>query len=156
MQLDQLQQGLQHAFFTDLHRIVFWYDAPCHFAESLNDLALEGVQVIMMAGESTLGVKLRLELEEPDTPTLLYFPYAEPAAEDDWLLDIKLYSGRFYADRVSMIFNELGLTRHVLREHLAQRQAFLASRQRIEALKRLVTPSLSEDELDLAMLAVVV
>ncbi len=55
-----------------------------------------------------------------------------------------------------MIFNELGLTRHVLREHLAQRQAFLASRKRIEALKRLVTPSLSEDELDLAMLAVVV
>ncbi|WP_339934484.1 BREX-1 system phosphatase PglZ type A [Vreelandella glaciei] len=156
MQLEQLQQGLQHAFFTDYHRIVFWYDAPGHFAESLSDLALEGIQVITMAGESTLGVKLRLELEEPDTPTLLYFPYAEPAPEDDWLLDIKLYSGRFYADRVSMIFNELGLTRHVLREHLAQRQAFLASRKRIEGLKRLVTPSISEDELDLAMLAVVV
>ncbi|AJY50827.1 BREX-1 system phosphatase PglZ type A [Halomonas sp. KO116] len=156
MQLEQLQQGLQHAFFTDYHRIVFWYDAPGHFAESLSDLALEGIQVITMAGESTLGVKLRLELEEPDTPTLLYFPYAEPAPEDDWLLDIKLYSGRFYADRVSMIFNELGLTRHVLREHLAQRQAFLASRKRLEGLMRLVKPSMSEDELDLAMLAVVV
>lgn len=156
MQLEQLQQGLQHAFFTDHHRIVFWYDAAGHFAESLSELALEGVQVIAMAGESTLGVKLRLELEEPDTPTLLYFPYAEPAPEVDWLLDIKLYSGRFYADRVSMIFNELGLTRHVLREHLAQRQAFLASRKRIEGLMRLVTPSMSEDELDLAMLAVVV
>ena len=156
MQLEQLQQGLQHAFFTDRHRIVFWYDAPGHFVDSLSDLALEGVQVINMAGESTLGVKLRLELEEPEMPTLLYFPSAEPAPEEDWLLDIKLYSGRFYADRVSMIFNELGLTRHVLREHLAQRQAFLASRKRIEALKRLVTPSLSEDELDLAMLAVVV
>ena len=57
MQLDQLQQGLQHAFFTDRHRIVFWYDAPGHFADSLNELALEGVQVINMAGESTLGVK---------------------------------------------------------------------------------------------------
>ena len=74
MQLEQLQQGLQHAFFTDHHRIVFWYDAPGHFAESLSELALEGVQVIAMAGESTLGVKLRLELEEPDTPTLLYLP----------------------------------------------------------------------------------
>ena len=108
----------------------------------------------MMAGESTLGVKLRLELEEP-TPTLLYFPYAEPAAEDDWLLDIKLYSGRFYADRVRRNSMSWAL-RAMCCASMSQRQAFLASRKRIEALKRLVTPSLSEDELDLAMLAVVV
>ncbi|WP_373190760.1 BREX-1 system phosphatase PglZ type A, partial [Halomonas sp.] len=94
--------------------------------------------------------------EEPETPTLLYFPHAEPAPEEDWLLDIKLYSGRFYADQLSMIFNELGLTRHALREHLAQRQAFLGSRKRIEALKRLVTPEMDEDGLDLAMCAAVV
>ena len=49
MQLDQLQQGLQHAFFTDRHRIVFWYDAPGHFADSLNELALEGVQAEFLA-----------------------------------------------------------------------------------------------------------
>ncbi len=74
MQLDQLQQGLQHAFFTDRHRIVFWYDAPSHFADSLSELTLEGVQVINMAGESTLGVKLRLELEEPETLRCSTFP----------------------------------------------------------------------------------
>lgn len=156
MQLDQLQQGLQHAFFTDVHRLVFWYDAPGHFADALDELALDGVQILDMAGQSTFGVKLRLELEESETPTLLYFPYAEPTPEDDWLLDIKLYSGRYYADRISMIFNELGLTRHALREHLAQRQAFLGSRKRIEALKRLVTPEMDEDGLDLAMCAAVV
>ncbi|SHL89523.1 BREX-1 system phosphatase PglZ type A [Vreelandella subglaciescola] len=155
MQLDQLQQGLQYAFFTDGHRLVFWYDAPGHFADVLDELSLDGVQVLNMAGQSTFGVKLRLELDEPDTPTLLYFPYAEPAPEDDWLLDIKLYSGRFYADRISMIFNELGLTRHVLREHLGQRQAFLGSRKRIDALKRLVTPSVDEEGVDLAMCAAV-
>ncbi|XKF16612.1 BREX-1 system phosphatase PglZ type A [Halomonas sp. BLK-85] len=101
-------------------------------------------------------MKLQLELDDPETPTLLYFPHPEPAPERDWLLDIKLYSGRFYADRISMIFNELGLTRHVMREHLARREAFLASRKRIEALKRLVTPAMDEDAIDLAMLAAVV
>ncbi|MGM0985019.1 MAG: BREX-1 system phosphatase PglZ type A [Pseudomonadota bacterium] len=156
MQLDQLQQGLHNAFATDGHRLVFWYDAPGHFADALDELSLDDVQVLNMAGQSTFGVKLRLELDEPETPTLLYFPYAEPAPEDDWLLDIKLYSGRFYADQLSMIFNELSLTRHALREHLAQRQAFLGSRKRIEALKRLVTPELDEDSLDLAMCAAVV
>lgn len=156
MQLDQLQQGLHHAFFTDGHRLVFWYDAPGHFADSLSELSLDGVRILDMAGQSTFGVKLRLELDEPETPTLLYFPLAEPAPEDDWLLDIKLYSGRFFADQLSMIFNELGLSRHVLREHLAQRKVFFGSRKRTEALKRLVTPEMGEEELDLAMCAAVV
>src|SRR5690554_1337252 len=156
MQFDQLLNGLQNAFFTDGHRLVFWYDPPGHFTDALNELALDGVQLLNMAGQSTFGVKLRLELDEPATPTLLYFPYAEPAPEDDWLLDIKLYSGRFYADQLSMTFNELGLTRHALRDHLARRQAFLGSRKRVEALKRLVTPEMDEDGLDLAMCAAVV
>ncbi|MGO2383501.1 BREX-1 system phosphatase PglZ type A [Halomonas sp. AOP7-E1-9] len=156
MDTQQLQSGLQQTFITDGHRLVFWYDAPGHFADALDDLALDGVQTINMAGQSTFGVKLRLELDEPQTPTLLYFPHAEPAPEDDWLLDIKLYSGRFYADQISMIFNELGLSRHALREHLAQREAFLNAKARIAALKRLVTPELDEDGLDLAMCAAVV
>lgn len=156
MQLDQLQQGLRHAFVSDGHRLVFWYDPPGHFSEALDELDLEGVQILNMAGQSTFGVKMHLELDEPETPTLLYFPYVEPVPEDDWLLDIKLYSGRFYADQLSMIFNELGLTRHVLREHLGNRQAFLGSRKRIESLKRLVSPDMDEDSLDLAMCAAVV
>lgn len=161
MKSDQLQQGLQRAFFTEGNRLVFWYDAAGDFTKVLNDLALDGVQVLNMEGQSTFGVKLRLELDEPDVPTLLYFPYAEPAPEDDWLLDIKLYSGRFDADRTSMIFSELGLTQHALREHLAQREAFLNAKSRIAALKRLVTPGmdkngLDEDGLDLAMCAAVV
>lgn len=156
MDSSQLTKGLHQAFFSENHRLVFWYDPEQSFPDELSSLDLPSVQVLDMAGESSLSVKLKLELEDRDAKYLLYFPHAEPVPEDDWLLDIKLYSGRFYADRISMIFNELGLTRHVLREHLTQRQAFLASRNRIEALKRLVTPSMSEDELDLAMLAVVV
>jgi len=58
MNLTQLLQGSKHAFFTDHHRIVFWYDALGHFAEPLSELALCGVQVITMAGQSPLGVKL--------------------------------------------------------------------------------------------------
>lgn len=156
MDFKQLHQGLSRSFFIDGYRLVFWYDPPGHFIDTLDELALEGVQIFNMAGQSTFGMKLCLELDEPDIPALLYFPYAEPAPEDDWLLDIKLYSGRFYADQISMIFNELGLVRHALREHLAKRQAFLSSRKRIEVLKRLVTPDMDEDDLDLAMCAAVV
>lgn len=58
MNLAQLLQGLKYAFLTVHNRIVFWYDALGHFAEPLIELALSGVQVITMAGQSLLGVKL--------------------------------------------------------------------------------------------------
>ena len=31
MNLGQLQQGLEQAFYTENHRIVFWYDAEQSF-----------------------------------------------------------------------------------------------------------------------------
>ncbi len=59
MQISQLQHGLQRTFTTDGHRLVFWYDAPSHFMDALEELALNGVQILNMAGKSTFGVKLR-------------------------------------------------------------------------------------------------
>ncbi|RLA40182.1 MAG: BREX-1 system phosphatase PglZ type A, partial [Gammaproteobacteria bacterium] len=81
---------------------------------------------------------------------------AEPDIEKDWLLDIKLYSRSFYADRFSIIFNDLGLHQLSLREHLAKRDKFLASKARLAALQKFVTADFSETDLDLAMIAVVV
>src|SRR5690606_28551176 len=118
-------QGLQQAFFKDGHRLVFWYDPEQSFAEDLQQLDLPGVQVLDMEKESTFGLKLKLELEDTQHKYLLYFPYAEPDASSDWLLDIKLYSRSFYADRISLIFNELGLQQQSLRQHLARRERFL-------------------------------
>lgn len=154
MDSKQLTQGLQQAFFAEKHRIVFWYDPEKSFAEVLDKLELPDVQVLNMQDESTLGVKLKLELQDTVGRYLLYFPSAEPDAENDWLLDIKLYSRCFYADRVSMIFNELGLQQMGLREHLARRESFLRSAARVAALKRLIQPTATAEELDQAMIAV--
>lgn len=56
-----------------------------------------------------LGTKLKLKTEDRKGKYLLYFPSAEPEARKDWLLSIKLYSRSFYVDRISIIFNDLGL-----------------------------------------------
>lgn len=155
MNIQQLNQGLQQAFFAENHRIVFWYDPEQSFSEELTQLDLPDVQVLNMQGESTFGLKLKLELEDTQGKYLLYFPCAEPDAEDDWLLDIKLYSRSFYADKMSLIFNELGLQQMSLREHLTRRELFLGSKARLAALKRLVQADADEEALDLAMIAVV-
>lgn len=155
MDIKQLEQGLKQAFFTENHRLVFWYDAEQTFGDDLDDLNLPEVQLLRMGDASTFEVKLRLELDDTTGKHLLYFPYAEPAPEEDWLLDIKLYSRRFYADRISLIFNDLGLHRQSLRNHLAMRTAFLASKARVAAMKRWVQPDADEDSLDRAMIATV-
>lgn len=155
MDSKQLTQGLQQAFFKEDHRIVFWYDPECAFAETLGDIQLPDVQVLDMQHASTFETKLKLELEDTQSKFLLYFPQAEPETQDDWLLDIKLYSRCFYADRMSLIFNELGLQQQSLREHLRRRDRFLASRARLTSLARIVPPEVDQDDLDLAMMAVV-
>lgn len=156
MNTQQLSQGLQRAFFTEGHRIVFWYDEEKNFEGDLTKLDLPDVTLINMQERSSLEVKFTLELEDTSGKYLLYFPFAEPEAVDDWLLDIKLYSRQYYADRISMIFNELGLQSMSLREHLARRSSFLNSKVRVNSLKRLLAPNMQTPEaLDLAMIAVV-
>lgn len=155
MNLSQLNQGLHQAFFNEHHRLVFWYDPEQSFRGALAELELPDVTILDMEGRSTLETKLQLELDDPHGRYLLYFPSAEPAAEDDWLLDMKLYSRVFHADRISMIFNDLGLQQHSLRQHLARREKFFSNKHRVESLKRFVQPDADEEMLDLAMIAVV-
>ena len=99
MNINQLKQGLEQAFYTERHRIVFWYDLEQSFSEEVKSLKLHDVQILNMAEESSLAIKLKLELGDQQGKYLLYFPSAEPETEKDWLLDIKLYSRSFYADQ---------------------------------------------------------
>ena len=156
MNLSQLQQGLEQAFYTEQHRIVFWYDAEQSFTEEIKALELNDVHILNMAEESSLAIKLKLELEDQQGKYLLYFPSPEPETEKDWLLDIKLYSRSFYADRFSIIFNELGLQQQSLREHLAKREEFLKAKARLSTLKRYIQPDADAQDLDMAMIAAVV
>ncbi|MFT6905273.1 MAG: hypothetical protein ACJAS1_001928, partial [Oleiphilaceae bacterium] len=104
MNIKQLNDGLNQAFYTEEHRIVFWYDAAQDFESELSNLELNDINILNMADQSLLGTKLKLELEDTQGKYLLYFPSEEPEVHKDWLLDIKLYSRSFYADRVSIIF----------------------------------------------------
>ena len=154
MNIDQLNDGLNKAFYSEDNRIVFWYDPSQDFLAELPQLALENVTVVNMANESLLGMKLKLELEDTQGKYLLYFPSEEPAFEKDWLLDMKLYSRSFYADRFSIVFNDLGLHQQSMRQHLEQRDKFLASKGRTQALKRWLQPDADETAIDIAMMTV--
>ena len=131
MKLEQLTKGLTQAFVQEKYRIVFWYDAEQSFTDSLSEInqSIDDIKILNMQGESALGTKILLEREDTQNKYLLYFPYAEPDPEQDWLLDIKLYSQTFYADRFSILLNEFELEQPTLREHLTKRATYLASKE---------------------------
>src|SRR5215510_985728 len=161
MDTKQLDDALARLFVDDGERIVFWHDPAQEFLDFINRLPLLTfgdiiVHIILLDQVSLLATKIRLERDEPDSRFLLYAPTEEPDYADDWLLDIRLYSRSFRADRASIILDELGLENHHLRDYLTQRRRFFDNKERLQKLKTLVSAGDTAVDLDRKMLAVVV
>ena len=154
MDVPQINDKLAELFQE--HRIVFWNDPESEFENSLDDLALDSVEIIRPDKEGQFKTKIVLEIEKPDQEFLVYSAQPVPEYEDDWLLDIRLYSYQFSADRASVLIDEFGLKNHLLRDHFNQRKKFFASKTRLLALKKMVNPDDTSTDLDRKMLAVVI
>ena len=142
MDAKQVIDALKKLFETE--RIVFWNDYDKDFIELITGKMfspLENVSVIRLDHSGSLHAKIRIEQTEPNTKFLVYSPAHEPEDPQlDWLLDIRLYSRCFYADRGSLDVEALGLKSVGLREHLNQRRKFLDNKERFSRLKTLIAP----------------
>lgn len=154
MDNDQIKPGLTNLYDKG-RRIVFWQDPDGEFDETVSELALEGVTTLRLTEMPALQVKLKVELERPDDRFLLYAVGQKPEPEKDWLLDIRLYAEAFYADRSSMILKELGLRQQSLRDHVAARGKFFASKDRIARIGRLIEPGDDETAIDCKIMAAI-
>ena len=156
MDTKQIDAALARLFDEEGHRIVFWNDPEREFLNTLPFVYLENVNILRLDQIGALEAKIRLERDDPMGRYLVYSPTEEPDYETDWLLDIRLYSGNFRADRASIILNELGLGTQTLREHLATRRKFCDNKERLQKLKALVAAADTDADLDRKMIAVVV
>lgn len=136
------------------HRIVFWHDVDAEFSGFVDTMALQGVQLIRTDEQSNLRIKLQIE-GAPNQCWLLYSNLPEPEPSKDWLLDVRLRSKTFRADSASILLEDLGLTTISLRTHLKERAKFLRAKDRVDRLKRLVSPTDTAEDLDRKMLAVI-
>ena len=118
--LNQINTALERIFNEEGQRIVFWNDPDKEFQSTLPFIMLDGVTTLRLDQVGALEAKIRLEREEPNGKFLLYAPAEEPDYEDDWLLDIRLYSRSFRADRASILLQELGLLNPLLRTHVCR------------------------------------
>ncbi len=155
MDSKQITDVLIQAFEDDAPRIVFWNDPDGEFIETLPSISLEGVNVLRLDRIGVLEAKIRIEQDDAAGRYLLYSPTEEPDYEDDWLLDMRLYSRSFRADRASIILQALGLSHQRLRQHLSARRKFFDNKERLHKLASLTVPEDLELDLDRKMLAVV-
>jgi uncharacterized protein (TIGR02687 family) len=160
--LNQITTALDRIFNEEERRIVFWHDPEHEFLDFIDaNTSLQfgdtAVWVLRLDKTGSLATKMRLEREDPTGRYLLYAPTEEPDYESDWLLDIRLYSRSFRADRASILLDELGLgEKQDLRQHLADRRKFFDNKDRLQKLKPLVTTDDTALDLDRKMMAVVV
>src|SRR6266446_2108454 len=152
--LNQIHSALERLFKEEGRRIVFWNDPDQEFQNTLQLIVLDGVTTLRLDEVGALEAKVRLERDEPTGKFLLYSPSEEPEFEDDWLLDIRLYSRSFRADRASILLQELGLVQQHLRQHIADRRKFFDAKDRVQKLKSFVAAEDSAADLDRKMLAV--
>ena len=165
MDLTHIHVHLKRLFTSGGHdhagnRIVWWQDRDGEFTEELDKLGLEdwhedGVTLIRLGEEPTLGVKVRLVLEEPNGRFLIYEKGSPPDPAHDVLLDIRKWAAPFAADKSTLILRELGLVDELsLKTHIADRARFFGSRERMDKLIRFISPGDGAYQIDMKIMAV--
>jgi len=152
MNPENIQNKLRELYLQ--HRIIFWNDPEGEFEESLLSLELDNVEVLRPDKIGQLKTKVIVEIDKPTAKFLIYSIGPLPQETDDWLLDIRLYSYRFYADTATLTLDELGLQHLHLREHIAKRKKFFTNKQRTAQLQKIILPGDLENDVDRKILAV--
>jgi len=155
MDTNQVTGTLINIFKEKKKRIVFWYDAEQEFEDTISSIQIDDASILRIDEHSSLELKIKLEAEDTRGEYILYAPFAEPAPEDDWLYDIKLYSYTFHADQASILLKELNLEHQSLRPYLKKRKTFFKSQERLTRLKKWIQADDREDDIDIKMLAVI-
>ena len=153
--LQQINSALERLFHVEGQRVVFWNDPDREFQNTLPFVMLDGVTTLRLDKVGAFAAKIQIERDRPTGKFLVYAPAEEPDYADDWLLDIRLYSRSFRADRASILLQELGLVNQALRSHVADRRKFFDAKERLQKIKPLVAPNDAAADLDRKMIAVV-
>lgn len=114
MDTDKVVQDLNRRFAAPLpefykRRIIFWYDEDREFEDKLEDIEIANAKLLVLTGTNNFAAKKLLNVDDTTSNYLVYSPITYESLEDDWLLNIELYSEEFRADLISIWMNEMDL-----------------------------------------------
>ena len=158
MDSEKVIQDLNQRFAQPLpefykRRIIFWCDEEREFEDKLDEIVLHDAKLIALTGTNYFAVKKLLGVEDTTGNYVVYCPLSYEKPEDDWLLDIRLYSEEYRADLISNWMDEMGLPQTaVLRKQVKEyRKFFKAAARREKIAKQKNIPSVPR-QLDMAVL----
>lgn len=113
MNLNQIISTLTATFNEPLNdgeqrKIVFWVDKDREFVEEIEHLSIDGVKAHRLTDQNNFYTKYLLEEEDPASHYLIY-TNNDLIVEDNWLIDTAYYSKIFYADKISLLLDDLGI-----------------------------------------------
>lgn len=136
MDTDKIIQDLNRRFAAPLpefyqRRIIFWYDEDKEFEDKLDEVVLENAKVIALTGNNAFSVKKLLSVDDSSTNYLVYSPCVYNRPDDNWLLDVELYSEEFRADLISIWMDEMGLISNpAMRKQVKNYRAYFNAKDR--------------------------
>ncbi|MGG1640414.1 BREX-1 system phosphatase PglZ type A [Paenibacillus sp. NRS-1782] len=154
--MDEVTKALQEAFLQPLNegeqrKIIFWFDKDHEFVEYIHEISIENVKVHTLTEVNNFYTKVLLEGEDPTSNYLIY-SNLDMSMEDNWLLDTILYSKTFYADRTSLLMNELNIDPS-LRSSVKKYEKFFGNKDRIRKFKGYEISVFNEGTIELVMMS---
>lgn len=112
-------------------RIIFWFDEDREFEDKLDEITLNNAQLVRLTGRNTFAVKKLIGHDDPYSNFLIYSPINYEKLEDNWLLDVQLYSEEFRADLISLWMDEMHIpSTHALRKLVKAYRKFFNAKDR--------------------------
>lgn len=148
MDIDSISRELNRRFAESLEefykrRIIFWYDEDREFEDKLDGLQLDDAKVVRLTGSNTFAVKKLLCVDDLSSNYLVYSPLSFQKDDDNWLINVQLYSEEFRADLISIWIDEMGLTSTpIIRKQVRNYRAFFDAkkhRAKVAAIKSNIT-----------------
>ena len=158
MAMDDIKKNLEQRFSEPLHefyerRIIFWNDEEKEFLNEINELELSNAKVIVLNETNNFITKKTLSLDDEFSNYLVYNCF-DTNMEDDWLLDIKLYSEEFRADQISMWMQEMNIEPiPAIRNKIKIYRGFLNAASRRKLVSQFGSDITTPSKLHLAILA---
>ena len=164
MKLEQIQEELSKKLnnkplgYNIPRQIIIWNDLEADYKfEDISKLKLLDTNVLEIRDNNRFTIKYQIERLKPNDNFLLY-SQSEQDIEFNPLLDIENYAQIFYADKVEVWLEELGLNlyrpdKEEIKSFIKDKQKLFNSSERRINYKKLIDPSSSIKQLELSILA---
>jgi uncharacterized protein (TIGR02687 family) len=157
MDIKEIVTTLRESFHQPLkegekRKIIFWFDKDQEFTDIIDEIVIENVKIHKLTENNQFYTKYLLEEEDPTSHYLIY-SNLDMGTEENWLIDTVLYSRTFYADKVSLIMNELKIDPS-LRNVIKRYEKFFGNKERFRKFKAYGIHSYTEEIIEIAIISV--